>query len=453
MFQSRILFLIIGFSLGLLSFYPFHKAKALSQDAEEYLHILHEVTAFLETDYVEKVDEKELYKGAIQGVLSSLKDPHTRFMTKEEFSDLQTETRGSFGGLGIEVIFLDGKIVIVSPIDDTPASRAGLLPQDKIVEIDGKKTQDLSLTEAIEVMRGEVGSGITLKIEREGMKTFDIDLVREKIKIQFIKTEFVSKEKIGYIRLLQFMGKETTAKEFENAIAGFQKQGAKGIIIDLRNNPGGLLDLSIEMAELFLEPGKEIVSVRGRGGKLVKTHNASSNAGKFKDIPLVILVNQGSASASEILGGALKDHKRAQLLGSKTFGKGSVQNIYNLPYETGVAITIQKYYTPSGVTIHGKGIEPDVSVEGITPKDDDRFYVEKLNRTNIVQEFTKKHPVYTEAHAQKFIDTIKKEKINLSKDLARFIYFSEATIGKKKELINRDFDPQLNRAIEILSKK
>ncbi|MCC5813744.1 MAG: S41 family peptidase [Leptospira sp.] len=453
MFQSRIFYLFIGFSIGLLSFYPFHKAKALSQDAEEYLHILHEVTAFLETDYVEKVDEKELYKGAIQGVLSSLKDPHTRFMTKEEFSDLQTETRGSFGGLGIEVIFLDGKIVIVSPIDDTPASRAGLLPQDKIVEIDGKKTQELSLTDAIEAMRGEVGSGITLKIEREGMKTFDIDLVREKIKIQFIKTEFVSKEKIGYIRLLQFMGKETTAKEFETAIAGFQKQGAKGIIIDLRNNPGGLLDLSIEMAELFLEPGKEIVSVRGRGGKLVKTHKASANAGKFKEIPLVILVNQGSASASEILGGALKDHKRAQLLGSKTFGKGSVQNIYNLPYDTGVAITIQKYYTPSGVTIHGKGIEPDVSVEGITPKDDDRFYVEKLNRTNIVQEFTKKFPDYSEANAQKFIETIKKERINLSKDLARFIYFSEATIGKKKELINRDFDPQLTKAIEILSKK
>lgn len=451
-FLNKLFYVLLGFGMGVLSLYPLSQVRALSQEAEQYLHIMHEITSFLETDYVEKVDESELYKGAIRGVLSSLKDPHTRFLTKDEFSDLKSETKGSFGGLGIEVVFLDGKIVIVSPIDDTPASRAGIRPQDKIVEIDGKKTKDLTMNEAIHMMRGEVGSGVNLKIEREGLPTFSVDLVREKIKIQYIKTQFLEKEKLGYIRLLQFMGRETTGKDFANAMEKFSKKQAKGVIIDLRNNPGGLLDLSVELAGLFLPPNTEVVSVRGRGGKLVKTYKSAQSAGKYKDLPLVILMNQGSASASEILGGALKDHKRATLLGTKSFGKGSVQNIYNLPYDTGVAITIQKYYTPSGVTIHGKGIEPNIKVESIQPAGDDKFYMEKIKKNKILDNFLKEYPNYTSLHAEKFLGVLKKENVSITPILGKYLYFSEANAGKKRELINLEFDPQLKKAIQVLSR-
>jgi len=441
-----------GFILAFLIFALPPKAKAFSQDAEEYLQILHEIVSYLETDYVEKVNEADLYKGAIQGILSSLKDPHSRFLNKEEFKELQSETRGSFGGLGIEVIFQDGKILIVSPIDDTPASRAGLLPEDKIIEINGNKTQSMNLNDAISLMRGEVGSGVSLMIERKNVKPFSVDLVREMIKIQYIKKELLKDDKIGYIRLLQFMGKDTTGKEFYQAIKDLTNQGAQSLVIDLRNNPGGLLDLAVQLSEIFLEKGKEVVSVRGRDGVMIRSYKSSTGLGKFLDLPVVILMNNGSASASEILAGALKDHKRAKLVGTKSFGKGSVQNIYNLPHNTGVALTIQKYYTPSGVSIHGKGIEPDVLIEPVGPKDDDKFYFEKLSKLNLLKTFTKENPAYSKKNADLFYQKLQKEKILLSEELSHFLYYSESMIGKKAPLIQLEFDPQLKVAIDLLNK-
>ncbi|WCL48177.1 S41 family peptidase [Leptospira sp. GIMC2001] len=449
--SSKLLYFSIGIFIGITSFYPFQKVRALSGESEEYLQILHEIVSYLETDYVEKVNEPELYKGAIQGILASLKDPHTRFLSKDEYKELQSETRGTFGGLGIEVIFLDGKIVIVSPIDDTPASRAGLMPEDKIIEINGAKTQSMNLNEAIGMMRGEVGTGISLKIERKNQKPFDVDLVREMIKIQYMKTAFIEKEKIGYIRLLQFMGKDTTAKEFAEAVSGFEKKGAKGLVLDFRNNPGGLLDLSVQISELFLESGKEVVSVRGREGKMIRSYKSGNSPNKFLKIPIIILMNNGSASASEIVAGALKDQKRATLLGTKSFGKGSVQNIYNLPHDTAVALTIQKYYTPSGVSIHGKGIEPDFVVEPLTAREEDKFYLEKLAKSGILKEFAKEKPEYNSTNSNEFLNRIKKEKISLPDSFAKFLYFSETMVGKKPALINREFDPQLETAIQKLS--
>lgn len=450
-FLKNLSWLSLGFFLGFLIFAFPSKARALSQDAEEYLQVLHEIVSYLETDYVEKVNEADLYKGAIQGILSSLKDPHSRFLSKEEFKELQSETRGSFGGLGIEVLFQDGKILIVSPIDDTPASRAGLLPEDKIIEINGIKTQTMNLNDAISLMRGEVGSGVSLLIERKNVKPFPVDLVREMIKIQYIKKEYIKNEKIAYIRLLQFMGKDTTAKDFYQAIQDLTKQGAESLIIDLRNNPGGLLDLAVQLSEIFLDKGKEVVSVRGRDGVMIRSYKSSTGLGKFLDIPVVILMNNGSASASEILAGALKDHKRAKLVGTKSFGKGSVQNIYNLPHGTGVALTIQKYYTPSGVSIHGKGIEPDILIEPFGPKDDDKFYFEKLSKSNLLKTFTKENPIYSSMKGDLFYQKLQKEKILLSEDLSKFLYYSETMIGKKAPLITLEFDPQLKEAIQILN--
>lgn len=445
--------LLLGFLLGIISIYPIASSYAISREAHKYLQIMHEILAYLDTDYVEPVDEAILYKGAIQGILASLKDPHTRFLDKDEFSELQNETKGSFGGLGVEVVFQDGKIIVISPIDDTPASRAGIQPQDKIIEINGNPTSEMTLNEAIQAMRGEVGTSIQLKIERTGVKPFVVELIREKIKIQYLKSEYLPKEKIGYIRLLQFMGRETTVEEFKSTIQTMRNQGAKGIVIDLRNNPGGLMDLAVGIAELFLNPGQEVVSVRGRENKLVKSYKTGKEAGIYKDLPIVILINNGSASASEILAGALKDYNRAKIVGTKSFGKGSVQNIYNLPYDTGVAITIQKYFTPKGTSIHGLGIDPDYLVEPIQPQGEDRFYLEKMNKEKILKSFVEKNPEYSASKAEEFVQLLKKNNINLTPELAKFLYYNETHAGKKRELIQWEFDPQLKKAIQVLTNK
>lgn len=443
-----------GIVLGILLSFPLAKAKALSSEAEEYLQILHEIVSYIETDYVEKVDEANLYKGAIQGILTSLNDPHSRFLSKDEFRDLQSETRGSFAGLGIEVVFMDGKIVIVNPpLDDTPASRAGLRAEDKIIEINGKSTAGMNLEKAIGEMRGKAGTGVQLRIEREKEIPFTVNLIREMIKIQYLKTEYLPKEQIGYVRLREFMGKDNTAGEFSAALENLQSQGAKAFIIDLRNNPGGLLDLSIQIAELFLDPGNQVVSVRGRGGQVVRTYTASKNAGKFRSVPVTILINQGSASASEILAGALKDYKRAKLVGSKSFGKGSVQNIYNLSHESGVALTIQKYFTPAGTSIHGIGIDPDVAVEAIAPLPEEKEEIDRLLKSGTLKAFIEKNPEYKPESVSKFLGLLRRENYKIQESLAKYIYFSEVNKGKTQALILREFDPQLEKAIEITQKR
>ncbi|MCK6382515.1 MAG: S41 family peptidase [Leptospiraceae bacterium] len=451
--KERILWISLVFVLLCVSAFSIQRAKAISEESEKYLQIFHEVIAFIETDYVEKVDEKSLYTGAIRGVISSLGDPHSRFLNEEEFKELQNETRGSFGGLGIEVSYSNGSLFVITPIDDTPASKAGIQPQDRIVEINGKPTEKMGLTDAIKMMRGQVGTPISLKIIRKNLHNpISLTLTRELIKIDYLKSQFLEKEKIGYIRLSQFMGKESTTKEFETIMDEFvDKRKAKGIILDLRNNPGGLLDLAVEMSDYFLKPNLDIVSVKGRGGELVKVFRSKSTGKKYTEIPLAILINNGSASAAEILAGAVQDNKRGKILGNQSFGKGSVQNIYPLPHKTGVAITIQKYYTPSGVSIHGKGISPDVVVNQLTPADDDRFYMDKVFKEGILKKFITENPDYNVENIKKFQNILKQKKYNVSDKISRLLLKREIGIGKKAPLVDLEFDPQLKKAIELIS--
>lgn len=453
--KERIFWMSLVFSLAIIAFFPTQRAKAISVEAEKYLQIFHEVATLIQTDFVETSEEKKLYVGAIRGAISSLGDPHSRFLDEEEFKQLQEETRGAFGGVGIEVTQSDGALIVVAPIEDTPAMRAGIQPQDRIIEINGNSTEKMTISEAVKLMRGPVGTSVHLKIKRKSLKEpLSVTLNRELIRIQFIKSTFILDKKLGYLRLTQFMGKENTAQEYKKIIQDFQKNGMKGLIIDLRSNPGGLLDLAIDLSDIFLPAGKEIVSVRGRGGKLEKVHNASDSDFKVLDTPMVILMNNGSASASEIFAGAMQDHGRAKIIGTQSFGKGSVQHIYPLSYKTGIALTIQKYYTPKGVSIHKIGITPDEVVQALAPEEDEKPQIEKLLKQNALVEFVKENPDgYTEINIQKWFEKLQKMEIKIRPILAKYLLKREYQMTEKAPIFDLEFDPQLQRAIEILSKE
>lgn len=439
------------FLLFLIIFKPIEKVKAISTEAEKHLQIFHEIVSYIETDYVERVEEKSLYQGAIRGLISSLNDPHSRFMSQDDFKELQDETRGTFGGIGIEVTYQDKSIIVISPIDDTPAMRAGILPEDRIVEINGKSTRKMNISEAVKIMRGPVGSSLSIKIKRKDfIDPIPLTLVRELIKINYIKSAFMEKDSIGYIRLSQFMGKHNTGKEFKKVINEFISKEPKGLIVDLRLNPGGLLDLAIDLSDIFLKPNLTIVSVKGRDGKLIKVYKASDSNFKLLTTPIVVMINAGSASASEIFAGALQDNKRALILGTQSFGKGSVQNIYPLPHNTGMALTIQKYYTPSGVSIHKKGIKPDIVVYPITPSDIDKVYLEKIYQDKLLKIFVQEFPGYTDYNKQLFQKYLSNKGYKISKTISDYILKKENNIGKETSVYDTEFDPQLEKAIELI---
>jgi carboxyl-terminal processing protease len=449
--KERFFWISLTLILTSLLIFPLEKAFAISREAEKYLQIFHEISTLIESDYVEQVEDKNVYLGAIKGMIGALGDPHTRFMEEEDFKQLQEETRGSFGGVGIEVTQQDGALLVITPIDDTPAQKAGILPQDKIIEINGQSTEKMSIADAIKIMRGVAGSPVTLKIRRKTLKEpISVTLIRELIKIQFLKSSFLDKEKLGYIRLSQFMGRESTSSDFKRIIREFQDKKATGIIVDLRSNPGGLLDLSIDLSDLFLPEGKDIVSVKGRGEKLIRVYKSTTSQDKILEIPMVVLLNNGSASASEIFAGAMQDNKRATILGNQSFGKGSVQNIYPLSHKTGVALTIQKYYTPSGVSIHKKGITPDVVINQIIPDEDEKNNLDKIIKSNIVNSFVSENPGYTEKNINLFIELLNKKGLKLRTQVARYILKREYNLGQSTPIFDREFDLQLNKAIDIL---
>ena len=318
-----------------------------------------EVLDKVKKEYVDEIDESGVIDAAINGVLQSL-DPYSAYMNPELFKSMQTETKGEFGGLGIEVGMEGGVIKVISPIDDTPASKAGIKAGDYIVEIDDEQVQGKTLMEAVKLMRGPVGSEISLTIRRKGVKSSINKIIkREIIEIKSVQTKII-KNNIGYLRLKSF--NSNSSKQLREEIIKFEKKNKpNSYILDLRNNPGGLLTQAINVVDFFLEDG-EIVSTRGR--KAIENRRFFAKKGdKVRGKPLIILINNGSASASEIVAGALKDHKRAILLGEKTYGKGSVQSIIPLSDGGGIRLTISKYYLPSGKSISEIGVEPDILVE------------------------------------------------------------------------------------------
>ncbi len=343
-------------------------ALAAAADTYRDLKLFGDVFDKIQTDYVEKPDETKLVEAAINGMLSSL-DPHSSYMDAKGTRDMQVQTRGEFGGLGIEVTQEDGVIKVVAPIDDTPATKAGILSGDFIVAIDGENVSGLTLNQAVDKMRGAVGTAVTLKVLRGANKEGqDFKLTRAVIQIKSVK--FEEKDDVGYVRITQF--NELTFDGLKQALTKFQADipadKLKGYIVDLRNNPGGLLDQSIEVSNAFIDHG-EIVSTRGRNADETQRYNARPGNDLSHGKPLVVLVNGGSASASEIVAGALQDHKRATILGTRSFGKGSVQTIIPLGQNGSLRLTTARYYTPSGRSIQAKGIEPDNVVLEDVPDD------------------------------------------------------------------------------------
>ena len=334
-----------------------NKNLAASESIYDKIDLFGDVLDKINKEYVDNVDQGKAIDAAINGLLQSL-DPYSAYMSPEMFNNMQTETSGKFGGLGIEVGMESGVVKIISPIDDTPAAKAGVKAGDYIVKINGIQVQGKSLTEAVELMRGPVGSSIEITIRRRGVrKAIIFNIVREIIEVKSVKSEILDK-KIGYIKLSSF--NENSSSQIKNSLNEFKKQNLKGYILDLRNNPGGLLSQAIKITDYFLEDG-EIVSTKSRKD----SENRKWFAKKGDVIngkALIILINYGSASASEIVAGALKDHKRAIILGENSYGKGSVQSIIPLKNKGAIRLTISKYYLPSGQSISRIGVTPDFEI-------------------------------------------------------------------------------------------
>jgi carboxyl-terminal processing protease len=332
----------------------------------ESLEAFTNILSIVKKNYVEDVETKNLVNGAINGMLSSL-DPHSAYLTPELYKELQMDTQGRFGGLGIEITVKGGILTVVSPIEDTPAAKAGVKPGDQIFKIEDEFTKDMTLVDAVKKMRGPRGTKITISIKREGVpELINFILMRDTIRVQSVRNRTLE-EGYGYIRLAQFQ--ERSDRDLQRALekmAG-EKGGIKGLVLDLRNNPGGLLTQAVRIADLFLDSGM-IVYTEGRIEAQKQKYFAQKD-GSWMDFPVVVLVNGGSASASEIVAGALQDHKRAVVLGTKTFGKGSVQTILPLDDNSALRLTTARYFTPKGRSIQAMGIVPDIVVESAPPQE------------------------------------------------------------------------------------
>ena len=343
---------------------PIGDAQAYNNQTYDQIRLFSEALSIVQKNYVEEPEAQELVRGAIKGMLNSL-DPHSSFMNPDMYKEMQIDTQGEFQGIGITIGTRDGILTVIAPIDDTPAFRAGILAGDKIVMIEGTSTKDMSLMEAVKIMRGPKGTKVTISIVREGEpEPIKYTITRDVIPLFSVKVKDLDPN-IGYVRIAQFAKKTST--EFTEAlekIRGEKGDAFKGLVLDLRNNPGGLLVSAIEIADIFVDSGP-IVTTKGRLQNQNFAYNAKSK-GTEPDYPIVVLVNGGSASASEIVAGALQDYKKAILIGTTTFGKGSVQTIYRLGDGSGMRVTTARYFTPSGRSIQATGIEPDIVVKNHT---------------------------------------------------------------------------------------
>jgi carboxyl-terminal processing protease len=351
------LMIVLALLAGILVGKGWERTGHATETYEE-LKTFAEVLSQVQKHYVEEVKPKDLVQGAIRGMLATL-DPHSAYMTPEMYKEIQVETRGEFGGVGIQIGIKDNRLAVIAPIEGTPAQKAGIRAGDFIVKVNDETTKDLTLLDAVQRMRGAKGTKVTLTIQRDGTPDpLIFTLVRDIIKIESVKSKVID-ENIGYVRLTQFQ--ESTAKDLGRVLKKYREQKTQATILDLRNNPGGLLTSAVEVSEQFVGPSKLIVSIKGRDGRKDEYVSRAKEPGE--DTPMIVLVNEGSASASEIVAGALQDWGRALVVGTQTFGKGSVQTIVPLADGSGLRLTTAKYYTPKGRSIQTTGIAPDIVVK------------------------------------------------------------------------------------------
>ena len=357
--------------------------SAKTQDTYKHLEIFSNVLSIVKKSYVEEIDTEEIIEGAIKGMLTSL-DPHSSFMKPDDFKELQVETKGSFSGIGIEIAIRDGILTVVSPIEGTPAFKKGVKAGDKIVKIEDEPTKDFTLMEAVKRLRGTKGTKVTISIHRKGWRELKkVTIVRDVIPLHSVKPRWLEPG-YPYVRITNFQSK--TTKDLKKVLKEFSdKEEIKGLLLDLRSDPGGLLDQAVKVSDLFLRNGL-IVSTKGRIKEQNMTYKAHSG-GVYYGFPMVVLVNEGSASASEIVAGALQDHKRALILGAQTFGKGSVQTIIPMNNGAGLRLTTARYYTPNGTSIQAKGITPDIIVPTpVFTREDTEAEEKKIRKPRFLRE-------------------------------------------------------------------
>jgi carboxyl-terminal processing protease len=431
------------FVVGILSSLVFIKiwdgAVSAQEGPYEGLKTFTEVLSTIQRSYVDPVKSKDLIGGAIQGMVGTL-DSHSSYMPPDVYKESQIDTKGEFGGLGLQVGAKNGKIVVIAPIEGTPADRAGILAGDIIIKVDDQVLEkELGLMDAVHRMRGSKGTKVVLTIEREGHKTpLVFEMVRETIVVQSVKSKILDEE-IGYVRITQFQ--EQTAHDLATALAKLKTANVQSLILDLRNNPGGLLNSSVEVSEQFLDDGQLVVSVKARDGK--KDEYIGHGGGFWNNVPMVVLVNKGSASASEIVSGAMQDWGRAVILGAQSFGKGSVQTILPLSDGSALRLTTAKYYTPKGISIHGQGITPDILVklerQAKLPDEEDKETQKETQAQDTSQGKTpiKKEPEKaggtsdeSDIQLQKAIDLLKTYKIFKGVNSASSFQDSKAMAGK-----------------------
>ncbi len=407
------------------------RVSAVAKETYENIEVFTNVLSLVQKNYVDPVTTKQLIDGAITGMLNAL-DPHSSYLPPEMYKELQVDTRGSFGGLGIEITTRNSVLTVVSPIEDTPAYRAGIKPGDMILKIDDDFTKDMPLVEAVKRMRGPQGTTVRLTLRRESVaNVITVTLTREVIKIQSVKGRMLDKN-YGYVRITQFQ--EHTHDDFVLQFSRLEKENGgplSGLVLDLRNNPGGLLTQSIKIADEFIDSGL-VVYTDGRLENQKQKYFAHK-AGTHVDFPMIVLVNGGSASASEIVAGALQDHKRALVLGTQTFGKGSVQTILPLDESAAIRLTTARYYTPNGRSIQATGITPDIILDNATakPKTDGGSGFPQLREENLPRHFEQKRPPAPSEHP-----ALKEDESPEGTPLVK-----EGELGK---------DPQLDRALELL---
>ncbi|MBI4690980.1 MAG: S41 family peptidase [Nitrospirae bacterium] len=415
--------MISGILIGRLS------VVSVSAEGEAYedLKVFTEVISIIRRNYVEDVKIKDVVYSAIRGMLNTL-DPHSAFMPPETYKEMQVETKGEFGGIGIQIGIKDGVLTVIAPIEDTPAFKAGIIAGDKIVKINGEPTKDISVQDAVNKMRGQKGTSVTITIMREGWKEHkDFTIIRDIIKVKSVKSK-VMENNIGYVKINQFQ--ERTASDLEEALSNLSQDGVASLILDLRNNPGGLLSSAVDVSGKFLPQGKVVVAIKGRSGEKTEYRTEGGKADEprreetnpFVTIPMIVLVNQGSASASEIVAGALKDWGRAVVLGVQTFGKGSVQSVIPLSDGSGLRLTTARYYTPKGISIQTTGITPDIVVK-VEPKNG-----------------AKEHPVVREKDLERHLKNDNEQLEEKPKESEDAIPLD---VGEKD-------DSQLQRAIDLL---
>jgi carboxyl-terminal processing protease len=449
--ERNVHLLVVAFCTGLfLGIFMSYRAGA-TESAHKYLDYFHSVYQLITSEYVGEPSAKTIFYGAIDGMIKSLDDPYSRFLDEKAYDELKEMTTGKFVGVGIEITMQNDEVVVITPIDDSPAMAAGIRAGDIITRVDGNPIRGKNLSEIVKMIKGLPGTRVTLSVRRDGGgDTIDFELTREAIRLKSVEYALIEGSAIGYIKIKNF-GSDT-ARDVTAALKFFATKKTDRLIIDLRYNPGGLLNAAVAVSDLFLDKGKTIVSTRGRADvkkeEIFRSENDPAYTGK-----IILLVNKGSASASEILSGALRDNNRAVLLGEKTFGKGSVQKSFNLDQSLGIAITVAHYYTPSGKLIHGKGIEPDMEVAPDKFLDEEQQNLKSIEKNKLVESFVTKGMEYNDRTKKDFRAYLKEKKFEISDRSADFLLKYGLFQYKKKPLYDTEFDAQLVRAIEVMEKR